>query len=172
MQFPERLIVQSIEQLRNHNAFAFTHNTLFSARENGVCFLFRRVFHALLWQHLGTSAYCIATEKTFTFICCTIWPQWWSPWWKLAALVFAGSIPKQGGCLNFPVNSVFSWPTCGHGWMACELPRRCARLRALVYDIPFPPTAAIIDCAIGLEKLSANEQCHNWLRHKSRKTVS
>ena len=31
------------------------------------------------------------------------------------------------------------------------------KLQPLVYDI-IPPTTAIIDCAIGLETLSANEQ--------------
>ena len=33
-----------------------------------------------------------------------------------------------------------------------------AKLQSLVYDI-LPPTTAIADYAIGLEKLSANEQC-------------
>ena len=37
----------------------------------------------------------------------------------------------------------------GHGWRY--------RLQALVYDI-LPPTTAIVDYAIGLEKLPASEQ--------------
>ena len=42
-----------------------------------------------------------------------------------------------------------------------ECPVRKPRLQVLVYDI-LPPTTAIVDYAIGLEKLSANEQFFDY----------